>query len=331
MSAGKTKRIENPPKLRLHSCHNLPIPMTMQNQKKAYLYGLAAVALWSTVATAFKITLSYFTPIQMLLVASFSSILILTGITIKQKKLHLLGRYLKASPWYYLGMGLLNPFLYYLVLFKAYDLLPAQQAQSLNYTWAITLTLLAVPFLGQKIRKQDWLAIGLGYVGVLVIATKGDLWALSFDSPTGVALALFSTLIWALYWILNTKNQADPVVGLLLCFLLGFPAILIVTPIISDFSLTAWQGWAGAIYIGAFEMGFAFFFWLNAMKYAENTAKVSNLIFISPFVSLILLNLIIGEEIYKSTLLGLVFIISALLIQQIKFKKAEIELYNSKS
>ena len=32
--------------------------------------------------------------------------------------------------------GLLNPCLYYLVLFKAYELLPAQQAQALNYSWA---------------------------------------------------------------------------------------------------------------------------------------------------------------------------------------------------
>ena len=34
-------------------------------------------------------------------------------------------------------MGLFNPFLYYLVLFKAYDLLEAQEAGTLNYIWPI--------------------------------------------------------------------------------------------------------------------------------------------------------------------------------------------------
>jgi drug/metabolite transporter (DMT)-like permease len=218
-------------------------------------------------------------------------------------------------------MGIINPFLYYLILFQAYNLLPAQQAQSLNYTWAIALSVLAVPFLGQKLNKNDIAAISLGYMGVLVIATKGDLFSLNFDSTLGVFLALFSTLLWAMYWILNSKNNADPIVSLLLCFLLGFPATLIATPIFSDFLMVNWQGWVGAIYIGFFEMGFAFVAWLSALRYAENTAKISNLIFVSPFISLLLLNWIIKEPIYPATIIGLIMIISGLLIQQLKQKK----------
>ncbi len=57
----------------------------------------------------------------------------------------------------------------------------------------------------------------------MVIATKGDVMALQFDNPFGVALALLSTLLWAMYWILNTKNQADPVLGVLLGFLVSLP------------------------------------------------------------------------------------------------------------
>lgn len=193
------------------------------NERYALGYGLSAVLLWSTVATAFKITLTYLSPIQMLVAASVVSVLALIAIALYQGKLHLLGRTFMARPLYYLLLGLINPFAYYLVLFKAYELLPASQAQPLNYSWAITLTLMAAVFLGQKIRKQDWIACLLGYLGVVVIATKGDLMALQFDSPMGVALALLSTLLWALYWILNTKNQADPVLGVLLGFLVSLP------------------------------------------------------------------------------------------------------------
>ncbi len=186
------------------------------NERYALGYGLAAVLLWSTVATAFKITLDFFSPIQMMVAASVVSAIALIVIALFQGKLHLLGRTFMARPFYYLLLGLINPFAYYLILFKAYDLLPASQAQPLNYSWAITLTLMAAVFLGQKIRKQDWAACGLGYLGVVVIATKGDVMALQFDNPFGVALALLSTLLWAMYWILNTKNQADPVLGVLL-------------------------------------------------------------------------------------------------------------------
>ncbi|MBZ6072799.1 DMT family transporter [Aeromonas schubertii] len=293
----------------------------MKDQKKAYLYALCTVAMWSTVATAFKLSLQYFQPVQLLLVAACTSALTLFGIVARQGKLALLGEYMKARPFYYLALGTLNPFLYYLLLFKAYDLLPAQQAQTLNYTWAITLSLLAVPFLGQTLRRRDGVAIVLGYFGALVIATKGDVFGLQFDNPLGVALALCSTLIWAGYWILNTRNQGDPVVSLLLGFLISIPWIVVATAVLADFRLTTWQGWAGAIYVGLFEMGFAFVLWLLALRHATNTAPISNLIFISPFASLVLLRLLVGEEIHPATPVGLGLIIAALLIQQLKYGK----------
>lgn len=290
------------------------------NDRLAIGYGLAAVLLWSTVATAFKITLSYMTPIQMLAAASVVSAISLAAVAAWQGKLHLLTSTFMTRPLYYLMLGLINPLMYYLVLFKAYDLLPASLAQPLNYSWAITLTLMAALFLGQKIRKQDWVAATLGYAGVVVIATKGNILGLQFDSPLGVGLALLSTVLWAGYWILNARNQADPIIGLLLGFLLSLPFSVGLSLYTSEWSGIPWQGWAAVTYVGLFEMGITFVLWLNAMKLATNTAKISNLIFLSPFISLILLSHIIGEHIHPTTLIGLVMIVAGLVVQQWKGK-----------
>ncbi|MFT5879075.1 MAG: drug/metabolite transporter (DMT)-like permease [Moritella sp.] len=291
----------------------------MKSQKKAMLFGLLTVLLWSTVASAFKITLSHFAPIQMVLMASLTSIVLLFGIARYQNKLSLLKPYFMKQPLFYLTLGVINPFLYYLVLFKAYDLLPASQAQALNYTWAITLTLLSVPFLGHKIRKKDWVAILFSYTGALFIATKGDILRLNFDNPLGVCYALLSTLLWASYWIINAKNNNDPIISLLLCFLLSLPFTLIATALLADFNFNSLPGILGAVYIGLFEMGISFVLWLMAIKLATNTAQISNLIFISPFISLFLLSAIVGEEIHPSTFIGLVTIIVGLIIQQIQW------------
>ncbi|KAB1178693.1 DMT family transporter [Photobacterium damselae] len=298
------------------------------NERKALLYGLSAVLLWSTVASAFKITLNYFSPVQMLVVASAVSAIALTGISFYQGTLSQLKRTLLLRPWYYLALGLINPLAYYLVLFKAYELLPASQAQPLNYSWAITLTLMAALFLGQKIRRQDWIACLFGYLGVIVIATKGDITALQFDSPTGVALALLSTLLWALYWIINTKNSADPVLGVLLGFLLSLPFSLGLSFAIDTWHSVPWQGWLAVSYVGLFEMGITFVLWLTALKLTTNTAKISNLIFISPFISLLLLATIIGETIAPSTIIGLGLIIVGLMIQQLKSSKQKKACHN---
>ncbi|MFO7737065.1 MAG: DMT family transporter [Desulfatiglandaceae bacterium] len=289
----------------------------MHNQKKAYLYGLLTVFFWSTVASAFKLSLKYLDYLQLLLYSSTVSILVLTGVLLLQGKGRRLfscsGRaYLRS-----LMLGFLNPFLYYTVLFKAYDLLPAQEAQPLNYTWAITLTLLSIPLLNQRIGVKDIVAVFVSYSGVLVISTHGHLLSFRFSNPVGAALALGSTVIWALYWIYNTKDDRDPVVGLLLNFVFGLPWVVAACLVFSTLWISNIRGLLGAVYVGIFEMGITFVLWLSALKLSENTAKVGNLIFMSPFLSLVFIHYLVGEEILPSTFVGLMLIVAGLIIQQL--------------
>lgn len=289
----------------------------MKSSNLAYVYGMAAVFLWSTVATAFKIALSYYTPLQLVFVAVLTSIIALGGILAWQKKLSLLKQQFLRRPAFYLVTGLINPFLYYVVLFKAYSLLPAQQALSLNYTWAVLLPLLAAPLLKQHLRKSDIAAALIAYTGVFIIATGGDISGFSFDSPLGIGLALTSTLLWCLYWIVNTKDQGDPVVSLLLSFLIGFPFIavtLVLTDTLPGFSLKAI--FAG-MYVGLFEMGITFVLWLMALKTATRTANISTMVFLSPVMSIGFIAWILQETIAMATYLGLAFILSGMMLQQL--------------
>ena len=50
----------------------------MHDQKKAYLYGLATVLLWSTVASAFKLALRYLDPAQLLLYARVGNMIFIS-------------------------------------------------------------------------------------------------------------------------------------------------------------------------------------------------------------------------------------------------------------
>lgn len=278
--------------------------------------GLSAVLLWSTVATAFKLSLQHLSPTQLLAWAGVFSTLVLAGFVSWQGKWTEVMTTLRQRPFYYLALGALNPCLYYLVLFRAYDLLPAQQAQALNYTWALTLSLLAVPMLGQRLVRRDILALILGYCGAVVIATRGKPLSLEFDSGLGVGLALGSTVLWALYWVLNTRASAAPAVSLFLCFALGTPLVWLVLAIEGGLSLPSVAGLAGAAYVGLFEMGATFMLWLAAMRNAENLARVSNLIFLSPFLSLIFIHFLLGEHVVPATWVGLAMIIAGVLWQQ---------------
>ncbi len=288
----------------------------MDPQKKALFLGISAVLLWSTVASAFKLSLRYLEPSELVLYASAASLATLGLVLAVQGKLGLVLSSSRRDVLRSLGLGLLNPFLYYLVLFKAYDLLPAQEAQPLNYTWAVALGLLSIPLLGQRLTRADVLATAVSYTGVVIIATRGDLLGLRFSDPLGVGLALGSTVLWALYWIINTRDARDPVVGLFLNFCFGLPFVLAYVLIFSGWHAPDPRGLLGAAYVGVFEMGVTFVLWLSALKLTTSAARIGNLIFISPFLSLVFIHVLVGEEIRVSTFAGLVFIMGGLAIQQ---------------
>ncbi|QJB57863.1 DMT family transporter [Pseudodesulfovibrio sp. zrk46] len=295
----------------------------MTNSKKALTFGLATVGIWSTVASAFKISLRHLDPFQLLLCACTVSLIVLAGILAYQGKLKNVLRIHRHDLLRCALLGALNPFLYYVILFKAYDLLPAQEAQPLNYTWAITLSLLSIPLLGQKMSFRDICAILISYIGVVVISTHGNVLALHFSNPVGVALALGSTIIWALYWIFNTRSNIDPMVGLFFNFLFGLPLIFLTVVLFSSIPSLTFEAFIGASYVGLFEMGITFALWLTAMKYAAKpdgggTTRVANLIFLSPFASLVFIYFLVGEKILPATVVGLGFIIAGNALMQYK-------------
>lgn len=287
----------------------------MTDQKRALIFASLAVLCWSSVATAFKLSLQYVTPLQLVWVASLISTLFLLLLCGTQRKWRALQHCFRFWP-HYLLLGALNPLLYYLVLFEAYARLPAQQAQALNYTWAITLALLSVPVLGHRLNRFDGVALILGYLGALVIATQGSLLNWQFSDGFGVFMALTSTLIWAGYWLLNARRTEDPVAALTLCFLCGLPMVTMALWLDQDSFSLPWQGWLGGSYIGLFEMGVTFVLWLKAMKLTKNTSQISNLIFLSPFLSLLFIYLLLGEAIHPATPIGLAMIILGVTIQR---------------
>jgi len=290
----------------------------MRQQTRATLLALTAVLMWSTVASAFKLTLRRLDYLEMLLFSSCVSTVVLYLVLLGQKKQSLLRASTPRDLLRSALLGALNPFVYYIVLFKAYSLLPAQQAQPLNYTWPITLTLLSIPLLGQRIRLRSIAGVLVSFAGVVFISTRGDLRGFTLTSPLGVGLAVGSSVIWALYWIYSLKDKRDETVKLFLNFLFGFAFILITVLVRSGLRPPPLYGLAGAVYIGLFEMGLTFVLWLAALRLSRTTAQVSILIYLSPFISLVLIRFLVGEKILLSTVVGLVFIVAGILIQKVR-------------
>ncbi len=295
----------------------------MEKSDKSLIFALAAVLIWSTVATAFKIGLRELHFSQLIFIAAGISTLFLFGYLLITGKFGQLKKTTRKNILQSAITGALNPFGYYLILFKAYSLLPAQLAQPLNMIWPITLALLSVPMLGQKIGWRSFLALGLSFLGIVVLSSQGGISGFKETNLWGVFLAVGSSVFWALYWILNVKDRRDEAVKLFMSFLFGFFYLLITLPFVSGFRFSSGPSLWAAIYIGFFEVGITYLLWMKAMHMSTNNAKTGSLIFIAPFISLIFISLILKEKIFTTTITGLVLIISGIVWQQFFIKKTQ--------
>jgi len=87
-----------------------------------------------------------------------------------------------------------------------------------------------------------------------------------------------------------------------------------------QWQLPAIEALAGALYIGMFEMSLAFFCWFQALRLSASVSLLNNLIFLTPFGSLLVIFLVLEEPVYPSTLIGLLLIISSILLQKLVAK-----------
>lgn len=294
----------------------------MNQNNKVYFYAGLSVVFWSTVATAFKIALRHLDFMQLIFYASGVTVFILFILLWWQGKLNLLKQQSLHNWLMSALLGALNPLLYYLILFKAYYLLPAQLAQPLNMIWPITLALLSVPLLNQKIGWINIIALTISFAGVAFISSQGSIQGFRNTNTAGVLLALSSSIVWSLYWILNVRDRRDEVLKLFLNFLFGFIFLAIVVTLFSSFRIGTGTGLYAAIYIGIFEAGITYVFWMKALKYSTNNARTGNIIFLSPFISLIFIRFVLGETIYITTFIGLVLIVAGIMVQQFEKQKS---------
>lgn len=282
----------------------------MEASKKALIYAIVAILSWSTVASAFKMALRNYSHYEMLLIASFTALGIFAIVmTIQKRWGHL--RSLSAKQWlWYAFVGLLNPVAYYLVLFKAYSLLPAQVAQPINYSWPIILLVLLAIIARKPIPKKKYIGMFCSLSGVALISLGSGSLNGSGELPLlGLLLALLSAFLWATYWIVNNMTKSiDNTVTLFLSFLYG-SCYLLAGTLFVDVNLESLPGMLSSIYVGTFEMGIPFIFFSLALRKTNNPALINQLCYLSPFISLFLIHITLGENIYATTYAGLVLIV----------------------
>jgi drug/metabolite transporter (DMT)-like permease len=297
----------------------------MNALKKSYFYAFIAALLWSTVATAFKVSLRELSPYQLLFLASTVSFIAITTIAIKNEGIEFLMKvFSKEAFLKNILLGAINPFLYYFFLFKAYSILPASEALALNYVWPIVLSVMSIVFLKQKFSFFSFVGLLIAFSGALIVILKNDFTTLNLNNLNGAIYALSSSFFWSFFWILNLTDKRSVFEKLSGAFLIGalFSLAYLIFFDKINFSLFSISFFA-AIYVGCFEMGITFLIWLKALSLSNQNSRVASIAYLSPFLSLVFISIILSETIKIYSIIGLTLILIGVVFQKIKSKREE--------
>ncbi|MFH1637702.1 MAG: DMT family transporter [Candidatus Woesearchaeota archaeon] len=286
-------------------------------EKPAIFYAIITILLWSTVAAVAKLTLKSISSTQLILFIAFFSTAGLLVIIAAKRDLKKLKSYKLKEHKYLIFLGFLSMFLYNYLFFTAIEKSTAVEANIINYTWPMWIILFSIFILKEKASTRTFLGIGLSFIGVLLVITKGSFHQIMPSSLYGGILALCGGISWGLFSVLSKKQKFEPFSSMFYYSLYGFIFALILAAFRGMLILPGPYELLGAAYLGAIATGLAFAFWIKALA-KGNTHFIANLAYLVPFLALVFIYFLTGEGIFFSQIIGLAIIVAGILIQSRK-------------
>lgn len=281
--------------------------------KKSYLFAFSSILIWSTMATVSKLLLNNLNSLYVLCLSSFFATAFLLILIILNGKIKELKNYKVKDYFIIILAGIPGIFLYNLFYYLGGNYLLASQAFTINYLWPIMSVIFACIILREKITIKKIVAIILSFLGVFFVA--GNVFsATSITILYGMLFCLLAAVSYGLFTALTQLIHYDKTISMMLyhfaAFVLSGITLLFVQTetVVSGFEIL------GLIYNGVFIMAIASTNWALALKSGE-TARISNLAYITPFLSLIWTYIILNEKISFLSLIGLSLIVLGILIQ----------------
>lgn len=294
----------------------------LKSNKKfiSYLNLSLCILLWASIPVATKKILVELDNLQMLFYSTILSTIILGILILFQKKTSYLKAYNKKEYGEMFLLGFLGNYLYYIFLYGALARTTASEGFILAYTWPMLVLVLSFVILKEKVTVKKLVGITISFLGIIIITTKGNLLDFNFTSTSGNILAIIGAFVFALFSVLGKKYNFDQTIGVFIYF---FSALIFITPTLFIFSQFVWPSsevlpWI--IYNGIFVNGISYIFWFKALENGE-THIISNLLYLTPFISLIYIAIFLKEKILISSIVGLIVIVSGVLLQYFKVKE----------
>ena len=289
--------------------------VAMDRETSAYVAVLATITIWSTASAAIKLLMSDLHPyLVMFYVALFAvagnlALVVLTGRTERFLS------YGRRDLAVFALLGLLGSYGYCMFYYNALDVAPVVVVSVVQYLWPIMTVLWTAVLLKERPGQRAVTGLAMSLAGVMVVATGGDPSVLSLERFTGPLLAAASAVCYGLFSAIGKQRDDDKVCSMAwsFTFFLAFtiPTVLVFVP--GGFVLPTAGTLLGLAWMGIACYDIGYILWLYALANGD-TASMSNMTFLTPFLSLVWIRLSLDEPITTSAVAGLVVIIAGIIV-----------------
>jgi drug/metabolite transporter (DMT)-like permease len=219
--------------------------------------------------------------------------------------------------WGYLSfLGLLGTYIYYLFLYLGYSRASGMEVLVIQYTWPIMILVLSVFILKERLNARKVIAIILGFLGVLLVLSKGAVSEIELNNPRVIILVAIGAFCFALFSVLSKNIKRASLAVTSIYFLAATVASFLSMLYFSEFALPSSVELFPVLLNGVLVNGLSYMFWLSALKSAE-ASYLAPFVYITPILSAIYLILFFDEPMLTVYGVGLACVIAGGLVNSL--------------
>lgn len=282
--------------------------------KKNYIYALLTVSIWSTMAAVAKMILFDIPNLETLSISSIFAFVFLLIINIKNGLIRELKQYSVKDYVIMAGLGFLGLFMYSALYYYGLTQLSSQEACIINYLWPIMLVIFSCIVLKEKFTAIKGIAMLCSFVGIVILST-GNTSVANENSMSGIISCIIAAACYGLFSVLNKKADYNQNIAMMVIWFVVAVCSAILGPITEDWKPIEGTQWLGMLWLGVVIDAVAYLLWALALKGVKNTAKIANLAYLTPFLSLVVSAVVLSEQVSFRAIVALIFIVGGILLQ----------------
>ena len=282
--------------------------------KKNYIYALLTVSIWSTMAAVAKMILFDIPNLETLSISSIFAFVFLLIINIKNGLIRELKQYSVKDYVIMAGLGFLGLFMYSALYYYGLTQLSSQEACIINYLWPIMLVIFSCIILKEKFTAIKGIAMLCSFVGIVILST-GNTSVANENSMSGIISCIIAAACYGLFSVLNKKADYNQNIAMMVIWFVVAVCSAILGPITEDWKPIEGTQWLGMLWLGVVIDAVAYLLWALALKGVKNTAKIANLAYLTPFLSLVVSAVALNEQVSFRAIVALIFIVGGILLQ----------------